>query len=1458
MSETIDFKSLKLSDMYKLRDKHKERKYVESSFKCDTVKGQSQITEPYPHQRMIEYYMNNLNFVNQKGLLVFHGLGSGKTCASIIAASKNKIFKHIIVLLPAFLKPNYITEIKEKCLSDGKTKYLDIENENEIRLFSYNSTKIPIKICETYIKTEKKVDYNILLRDAKSYDKVISDLIQSLHDMNKSIFIVIDEAHHIFQTITNFKLKITSSETFQYSLGRFFYDLFMNLNCKILFLTGTPLTNYAYEAAIIGNLCHGYYYPESRSGTLFPENPEVFYQTYIDQKTNKLQTMGGKRDEFTRKFYGIISYFPNIDNIDVFPELNINNTTLNNKREYRELIRNPTMSTTNIIERIRNLRLKFEVHQLPFYTNPVSIKKSNNVDNRYSNNSQSTSTIQSNLPSTQYDIYSYYLSKEDEEQKKSKRSKVRSSLSFMRAENEISSFRSNTRISSNFVYPYHFFYMILLHIYLFGLGLPQSDAKTLLIDNILIAGKVVSIPLDFTIVWNTLHETYEDKKKTDPNLQKLSLITVIRQLENIPNINDISKIPNIVNVFGDFVNQYHYITPSNFRYSFLRKSDRSNASKIHTDFNRVLQYFIELNGKYPKIETRTGFGKSSETVEYIDPVPRIYDIFKKYFTNELWLQTFSIKYLEIRRLLNDIREVKEKGGKYRKKLFYSFYKNQAGTRSIKWLLNSMGYEEAIVDYSKTSSSKNENNEFTLINDIDENELNDTKDITSNDINNSNIDRKAILQNNSRIINTSNTTGKTNSRKFIIFEGDNERRKKVIDEFNNNPDIDIICISTAGSEGISLKNVRDVFILEPYWNINRIVQVIGRARRICSHKNLPEDERKVKVYKFMAIHPTELKSTDTMIDNLSKNKKALIEDITSVFEMIAIDCPLLQGKKKKVCYTDTIDFDKFSLQNIQEVESSKNMYLYKFYMDKKSTNKSKLDSELIKIFEDNFKIILTSKFQIKMRKDVLIDLWNTYVTNSSKNISNTKVKTIRDVNDLYTYFIYPQSRNFYGIGTNYRYVAKVIEEILNSKLVIEPFFVRIKDQVEKNKQKYIISKFKLLKQNKIHQSQFDFEDNLFVLLNICQSWINDLILCRDNLDTFVKYDYIRNKDFNDTLSELLSYYKMERKSDSGSNINVINFIKLLEKQNIPYIAINEYMDKWIKTMDFMKKTINDYFNKNNETIISNLIIEMKNKEQTEDLKNNYLIKLCNELLGYKDGKSFKVTEVIDKILIVANNICINDIPDYTLFVRYLQKNSNYNSMSETLKMAVNDYMYKLILYLYLVHQCNFINSCLTKYNNNLKEIKIIFNDILNIYYRVQVTREDVATLFNYKSSYDILTLDVTSDTKRSIKPLEKCTVLLAVNPNVSSRNTNFYIFLMTNENKIFNLGEILHFNSSRYFLQCNIKATEDETYFEIDMNDLLQNQVFSIVELKEKGGILSKNISTVIQNNEPINLTIKLN
>jgi hypothetical protein len=55
-------------------------------------------------------------------------------------------------------------------------------------------------------------------------------------------------------------------------------------------------------------------------------------------------------------------------------------------------------------------------------------------------------------------------------------------------------------------------------------------------------------------------------------------------------------------------------------------------------------------------------------------------------------------------------------------------------------------------------------------------------------------------------------------------------------------IKLLMITASGAEGISLKNVRYVHITEPYWHPVRIEQVIGRARRLCSHQGLPDAER----------------------------------------------------------------------------------------------------------------------------------------------------------------------------------------------------------------------------------------------------------------------------------------------------------------------------------------------------------------------------------------------------------------------------------------------------------------------------------------------------------------------------------------------------------------------------------------------------------------------------------------
>ena len=90
------------------------------------------------------------------------------------------------------------------------------------------------------------------------------------------------------------------------------------------------------------------------------------------------------------------------------------------------------------------------------------------------------------------------------------------------------------------------------------------------------------------------------------------------------------------------------------------------------------------------------------------------------------------------------------------------------------------------------------------------------------------------------------------------EGGDERtinKEYFNDEKNKHGEyIQIMIISSAGAEGISLTCVRQVHILEPFWNYVRIDQVLGRAIRMKSHVDLPKEERNVEQYLYLSVLP----------------------------------------------------------------------------------------------------------------------------------------------------------------------------------------------------------------------------------------------------------------------------------------------------------------------------------------------------------------------------------------------------------------------------------------------------------------------------------------------------------------------------------------------------------------------------------------------------------------------------
>ena len=104
-------------------------------------------------------------------------------------------------------------------------------------------------------------------------------------------------------------------------------------------------------------------------------------------------------------------------------------------------------------------------------------------------------------------------------------------------------------------------------------------------------------------------------------------------------------------------------------------------------------------------------------------------------------------------------------------------------------------------------------------------------------------------------------------------------------------VKVILITKAGSEGLDFQNIRQVHILDPWYNNNRTEQTIGRASRFCSHKELALTNRNVEIYMYgtRAIHG--LEPIDMYLYRLAEQKSIQIGKITRVLKETAVDCLL---------------------------------------------------------------------------------------------------------------------------------------------------------------------------------------------------------------------------------------------------------------------------------------------------------------------------------------------------------------------------------------------------------------------------------------------------------------------------------------------------------------------------------------------------------------------------------------
>lgn len=236
--------------------------------------------------------------------------------------------------------------------------------------------------------------------------------------------------------------------------------------------------------------------------------------------------------------------------------------------------------------------------------------------------------------------------------------------------------------------------------------------------------------------------------------------------------------------------------------------------------------------------------------------------------------------------------------------------------------------------------------------------------------------------------------------FVLFDHslNIETREKIRKVFNspenkNGKIIKIIIGSPILSEGITLKNVRQVHILEPCWNMSRVNQIIGRAVRNYSHYDLSPEDRNVKIFKYVSVHYPEKKieQTETLssffIDRekyiLSEEKDRSNKKVERVLKEISFDCDLMKSRNKLVGKNGSAECDYTTCE-------------FKCLVDVQPQNKDQIDKSTYNLYIPYF-----DKHDINFINETIHNMFKKYfvwhiddivqyIKDINKNISNEAI------------------------------------------------------------------------------------------------------------------------------------------------------------------------------------------------------------------------------------------------------------------------------------------------------------------------------------------------------------------------------------------------------------------------------------------------------------------------------------
>jgi hypothetical protein len=961
----------KLSELFK--DYNKEIADEVANASCE--RQASEDFQLLIHQRIVHDYLNI--YTPYRGLLLYHGLGSGKTCTSIAIAEGMKTHRKIFVLTPASLKMNFFSELK-KCgdVMYKKKQYwefITIEGQPQNVQILSKSLSLPVDFIiknkgawlmdvskpesnyselsgdeqrvldaqlNAMIRT-KYVDINYNGINEARYQKLTEQ--ETINPFDNAT-VLIDEAHNFVSRISN---KLKAPKSISYKL----YQLLLDAdNVRIILMTGTPMINYPNELGILYNILRG----RIRTWTFtITENQRLVKDNIVDMLNNAgmktydyIDYANGKL-EITRNPFGFVNLSTSTKNpaqrggtvpekmvVEVIPSNNTQNTNDENtlempnleggkskkkdtpthknilrvtsKKQINSKTNNKTQKRLSIVAKSdtpsnsnrEETAVEEPVAEIPEEINATVEKQVQMELQQYANNMGDPHKGGDPIVNKSYN--GVYLNEQGNISDATFLSEIKRIL----RQNDIA-FDEKVQVKAYNALPDDAETFLQMFV----------EDSTLTVKNVnLFKKRILGLTSYFRSAQEKLLPSFELNEKNEIyHIVPIEMSDY--QIKNYFRIRtDEAKREKNMRIIQASSREL-YSTASSYRIfsrsacNFIfppditrplpdpaktKKQTSEDELDNIVDSNTEDMYMDENAGA--RIEDREYNERIRMTLTQLSKVDEITG--KSPYLSREGLQKLSPKFL---RMLENL-ETPENRGLH---LVYSNFRSLEGVGIFKMVLEANGFAE-----------------FKLQRNGDIWEIKDTDPDTTKP--------RFVLY----------TGTETNDEKEIIRNIYNSQWElvpasivaKLREKADNNyygEIVKIIMITASGAEGINLANTRFVHIMEPYWHMVRVDQVIGRARRICSHKNLPEELRTVKVFLYISVFSESQKTNrdykDLMINDISRHTAKPITTDEALYDIAllkhninsqllksiketAIDCRLYKKgntSENLVCYGEGV-------------------------------------------------------------------------------------------------------------------------------------------------------------------------------------------------------------------------------------------------------------------------------------------------------------------------------------------------------------------------------------------------------------------------------------------------------------------------------------------------------------------------------------------------------------------------